>query len=109
MAENYRKAVGSAVWHFCSNCSTWPTEDYITSSRPQQIGNEVLCSECVARHDIGECENFQSAEIFSPRKCPVIHNGKECGRDLYADLAAGIYCCSAGHRGVIVPPRRPKK
>jgi hypothetical protein len=108
MNENYRKGVGSSVWHFCSNCSTWPAENYITSASPQQIGSEVLCSECVARHDIGDCENFAESEAVTPRKCPVIQNSKQCGRDLYPDFTAGIYYCSAGHRVAIVPPRRPK-
>jgi hypothetical protein len=108
MVETYRKAIGSTVWHFCSNCSTWPADDYIASLSPQQIGREALCTECVARHDVGDCENYEDAEASPPRKCPVIQSGKECGRDLRPELTAGIHICVAGHRILIVPPRRSK-
>ncbi|GAH62655.1 unnamed protein product, partial [marine sediment metagenome] len=28
MASPYRKKKGSDTWHFCSNCSRYPTSDY---------------------------------------------------------------------------------
>ena len=108
MFESYRKAIGSLVWHFCSNCSTWPIDDYIASLSPEQIGREALCTECLALHDIGDCQDYEDAEISSRKKCPVIYNGRECGRELRPELTAGIHICSAGHRVLIVPPRRSK-
>jgi hypothetical protein len=109
MVETYRKAIGSEVWHFCSNCNTWPDDDYIASLNPEQIGREELCTECVARHDIGDCENYNDASLAGARKCPVIQHGRECGRNLRPELTAGIHVCSAGHRVLIVPPPRSKK
>jgi len=109
MTEGYRKAIGSEVWHFCSNCRTWPVEDYIASLNPEQIGREELCTECVARHDVGDCESFINANLAAARKCPVIHDGKECGRDLRRELTAGINVCAVGHRVLMVPPRHSKK
>lgn len=108
MSEGYRKAIGNSVWHFCSNCSTWPADDYIGSFGPEQIGQEGLCSECLARHDIGDCENYDPGETVEPRKCPVIHNGKTCGLDLRPELLPGIHVCPLGHRVLIVPPRAKK-
>lgn len=107
MAESYRKTIGSNVWHFCSNCATWPLESYIASVTPEQIGDEELCNECVARHNIGDCDNQMDLSSLRPRKCPVIVNGRECGLLLVPEAAAGRHVCAAGHRILVVPPADP--
>jgi hypothetical protein len=109
MIETYRKTVGSDVWHFCVNCSTWPVGDYIASASPQQIKGETLCTECVARHQIGDCTGYSETTVIQSKKCPVIVAGKECGLDLFLDLGAGYHVCSLGHRVLIVPPADSKK
>ena len=108
MIENYRKAIGSNVWHFCVNCSTWPVGDHIASTSREQIEKETLCTECVARHQIGDCDVSEKAAVRAT-KCPVIVAGKECGRDLLPDFVAGYHVCSLGHRVLIVRPADSKK
>ena len=36
-ARTYRNAIGRNVWHFCFDCSTWPTQNYITSLDRQAV------------------------------------------------------------------------
>lgn len=57
MASEYRKKPVSDIWHFCSNCSQWPTNSYISTpepSRGQTIGNE-----CIVKNQRGECERSE--------------------------------------------------
>lgn len=106
MAEIYRKAIGSNVWHFCSNCNTWPVEDHIASIAPEQIGDEQLCNECVARHNVGDCKNYGDVRSTGLTKCPVIVHGRECGRRVIPDLIVGLHICLDGHRILVVPPAK---
>lgn len=46
-----RKKNGSDTWHFCSNCSNWPTSDYTTGTG--QSGEK--CNECLAKQKAGTC------------------------------------------------------
>ena len=109
MFEPYRKAVGSDIWHFCSNCRTWPLGDYIASFSPEQSGVEGLCAECIARHQMGECKYHNNERLREFRTCSVIIQGKTCGRELTTEIAAGVYVCSLGHRILIIPPVGSKK
>jgi hypothetical protein len=109
MAVDYRKAIGGNVWHFCENCNTWPLQRYIASQTPEQIGDEVLCNECVARHQIGDCENYIERSYAALAKCPVIVGGRECGRTMFPELIAGLHMCSAGHRILVVPEAKSRK
>jgi len=107
--EPYRKAIGSKIWHFCSNCSTWPLRDHIASSSPEQIGNEELCTECIARHQTGDCQDYDDELYSGARTCPVVVQGKRCASLLLPDFTAGLCICTAGHRILIVPPRGASK
>jgi hypothetical protein len=109
MIESYRKAIDSNVWHFCSNCTTWPAQNYLASLVPYRMENAELCAECAARHAIGDCEGESDVGSTKKRKCPVFVDGKECGLDLVQDLGSGHHICSSGHRSLIVPQVRPKK
>ena len=109
MIETYRKAIGSKIWHFCSNCATYPAENYTSSLFPQRVEDAELCTECVARHTIGDCAGDSAVDSLGKRKCPVITDGKECGLDLLHDLPTGLHLCPSGHRTLIVPPAKPKK
>jgi len=54
MAGSYRKKKGSDTWHFCSNCSRWPTFDYDETTSYNGTGE--LCNECKAKRDAGDCK-----------------------------------------------------
>lgn len=48
----YRKAKGRDAYHWCTNCSRWPTTDYEEfNSKPS--GEQ--CNECKAKDAAGEC------------------------------------------------------
>ena len=51
--SNYRKRKDSDTWHFCSNCSNWPTTDYV--EKPTWDGSGELCNECKAKRTEGSC------------------------------------------------------
>lgn len=46
-----RKRNGHDTWHFCSNCSNWPTSDYTTGAG---TGGEK-CNECMAKQKDNNC------------------------------------------------------
>ncbi|MCK4730149.1 MAG: hypothetical protein KAT28_02415 [Candidatus Aenigmarchaeota archaeon] len=48
----YRQIKGKDVWHFCTNCSMWPTSDYKESESPTP---GELCNECKSKKKSGEC------------------------------------------------------
>ena len=53
MASQYRKRIGSDTWHFCSNCSNWPTSGYTISSTKPTYGE--LCNECKGKRAARNC------------------------------------------------------
>lgn len=91
MPQVYRKAIGSAVWHFSESCTTWPIRNYTESQNPHQNQDSQLCVECTALQKLGI------------KKCPVLVAGKVCARDLIPDPAVkGFYRCSSGHSTRII-------
>lgn len=50
---NYRKRKGTDAWHFCTNCSNWPTSDYDSASTKPSSGE--FCNECLAKDRQGNC------------------------------------------------------
>lgn len=52
MAE-FRQSKDSDLWHFCTNCSEWPTHDYISSETRPVSGK--IDFECCAKADYAEC------------------------------------------------------
>jgi len=50
----YRKKNGKDTWHFCTNCSNWPTSDY--KEEIKWSGQNELCNECKAKRDAGDCK-----------------------------------------------------
>jgi len=44
-----RKRQGSDTVHFCTNCSNWPTSNYIESNSGER------CNECLAKRNAGTC------------------------------------------------------
>ena len=51
MAE-YRRRKSSDTWHWCRNCSKWPTSNY--DSRHTRPSYD-LCNECKAKEKEGRC------------------------------------------------------
>lgn len=49
----YRRRKDSDTWHWCTNCSNWPTRDFIAAdSKPS---NGELCNECKSKEASGQC------------------------------------------------------
>lgn len=50
----YRKRKGGYdTWHFCTNCSKYPTTDYEVQYNAPTDGE--LCNECKAKEKDGKC------------------------------------------------------
>ncbi len=49
----YRKEHGSNTWHFCQDCSEWPTTSY--NSRAGEPANAKLCDQCRSLNVSGSC------------------------------------------------------
>jgi len=49
----YRKRKDHDTWHWCSNCSNYPTSNYDTHSTKPTSGE--LCDECQAKQKAGNC------------------------------------------------------
>lgn len=54
-ATQYRKRIDGDTWHFCSNCSTWPINDFVATT--ELTGKSVTCNECIIRKNHGECDS----------------------------------------------------
>lgn len=53
IVTEYRKKKGSDTWHWCKNCSQWPTKDYDVSYTKPTTGE--LDNECKAKEKDGNC------------------------------------------------------
>jgi len=51
--KEYRKRKESDTWHWCRNCSKWPTSKYDSRSTKPTTGE--LCNECKAKEASGRC------------------------------------------------------
>jgi hypothetical protein len=50
----YRKSRNNGeTWHLCSNCSSWPTTDFIDQIEVPSTGE--MCNECQAKRRAGNC------------------------------------------------------
>ena len=49
----YRKKTYSDTWHWCTNCSNWPTSGHETRGSKPTSGE--LCNECKAKDSAGTC------------------------------------------------------
>ncbi|MDB5694482.1 MAG: hypothetical protein JWN21_25 [Sphingomonas bacterium] len=52
MAYRKRKS-GADTWHFCRNCTLWPTSDYSEQSGKPTTGE--LCNQCRSKDSVGNC------------------------------------------------------
>lgn len=49
----YRKKTGSDTWHFCTNCTNWPTSDY--TEREVKPTSGELCDQCKGKEKAVNC------------------------------------------------------
>ena len=49
-----RRKNGSDTWHWCRNCSNWPTSDYTEKAGRPTSGD--LCNECKGKEKAGTCQ-----------------------------------------------------
>ena len=50
----YRKARNSNVWHWCRNCSRWPTTEFVEQEGLPFTGE--LCFECKSKQEMQSCQ-----------------------------------------------------
>ncbi len=50
----YRRKKGYDTWHWCQNCSNWPTSNYDESQSKPSSGE--LCNECLGKEKAGTCK-----------------------------------------------------
>jgi hypothetical protein len=55
MATTYRRLEKGERWHFCTNCSWWPTADYVELESPEYALKGSLCLECITKRHMGQC------------------------------------------------------
>jgi len=49
----YRRLTYSDTWHWCKNCSNWPTNSFHSSATKPTYGE--LCNECKSKENAGDC------------------------------------------------------
>lgn len=50
---SYRKIKGKDTWHFCKNCSNWPTSNFDEKATKPTSGE--LCNECMGKEKNKNC------------------------------------------------------
>lgn len=53
MAKEYKRKNDKDAWHWCKNCSNWPTSNYQTSSTKPTSGE--LCNQCKSKEANNNC------------------------------------------------------
>ena len=48
-AKPYRRSIGKSVWHSCSNCKGWPTENFVEADN-LQFGVCPVCVQIENKH-----------------------------------------------------------
>jgi len=51
----YRKRKGSDTWHWCRNCTAWPTYDYEEITVNGRPNTGELCNQCKSKEREGTC------------------------------------------------------
>lgn len=50
----YRKRKDKDTWHWCTNCSNYPKENY--EEKPSKPSTGELCNECLSKERSGDCK-----------------------------------------------------
>lgn len=53
----YRKRKDRDTWHWCKNCSNWPTSNYDTYTGSGRPSSGELDNECKAKEKAGDCRS----------------------------------------------------
>ena len=51
----YRKKKGSDTWHWCKNCSKWPTSNYDEWTGDERPTSGELDNECKSKEKSNDC------------------------------------------------------
>ncbi len=51
----YRRKKGKDAWHWCKNCSNWPTSDYEEVQKDARPTTGEQCNECISKEKYGTC------------------------------------------------------
>jgi hypothetical protein len=51
----YRRRRGNDTWHFCSNCTNWPTAAVVYEEQQQKPTTGEFCNECKSKRDNQNC------------------------------------------------------
>jgi hypothetical protein len=54
----YRRKKDSDTWHWCRNCSNWPTSDYVDEYKVDRPTSGELCDECKGKEKAGTCTKY---------------------------------------------------
>ena len=54
-SAEYRIKISGDTWHFCSNCSQWPTAEFVSSKTVRD--DDPMCNECLVKKEHGECNS----------------------------------------------------
>ena len=54
----YRTIKGSVAWHYCANCSDWPTLGFTEVESAGVPGGGHACAECQAKERAGKCNSI---------------------------------------------------
>lgn len=57
MVTYYCKSKNNDTWHWCRNCTDWPTSNYDEEVHPgiERPKTGELCSQCEMKEKAGEC------------------------------------------------------
>lgn len=53
--KTYRRRKGADTWHWCTNCSNWPTSDFEERCLSRRPSSGELDNECLAKERDGTC------------------------------------------------------
>jgi hypothetical protein len=51
----YRRRNGLDTWHWCTNCTNWPTSGYESKDTTSRPTTGELCNQCLGKERNGEC------------------------------------------------------
>ena len=52
---SYRRRKGSDTWHYCQNCTNWPTTQGEYDQRPDRPSSGEFCNECLSKDRDRNC------------------------------------------------------
>lgn len=66
----FRRRRSSDTWHFCTNCSNWPRNDYVEQIRKPTWGE--YCNECLSKRTLELVGPSSGTERASPLALSVL-------------------------------------